>query len=98
MSPALKTLHLAEALNPDCEAHGGGTGNLALVGASSASRWFERGLLHPHTGYDRIPPHLTSLPDPTDEDGYVTLPRAPGLGDDLDLGYIRAHATARRGR
>ena len=78
--------------------HGGGTGNLALVGASAASRWFERGLLHPHTDYERLPPHLASLPDPMDGDGYVALPKAPGLGDDFDLAYIDAHATARWGR
>jgi L-alanine-DL-glutamate epimerase-like enolase superfamily enzyme len=98
ITPALKTLHLAEALNLDCEVHGGGTGNLALVGASAASRWYERGLLHPHTDYERLPPHLASLPDPMGEDGYVALPRTPGLGDDLDLAYIEAHATARWGR
>jgi len=29
---------------------------------------------------------------------YVALPQAPGLGDDLDLDYIRAHAAVRCGR
>ncbi len=94
ITPAIKTLHLAEALNLDCEVHGGGSGNLALLGGSTASRWYERGLLHPHTDYDEVPPHLTSIIDPMDEDGVVTLPGRPGLGDEFDLEYIAAHTVA----
>ena len=91
----LKTLHLAEALNMDCEVHGGGSGNLALFGGSTASRWYERGLLHPHTDHDEPPPHLRSIIDPMDGRGVVPLPQAAGLGDDYDLEYIAARTLTR---
>jgi L-alanine-DL-glutamate epimerase-like enolase superfamily enzyme len=95
ITAALRTLHLAEAFNLDCEVHGNGSGNLNLLGAATNCRWYERGLLHPLVDFDAVPPHLRSVLDPVDGDGVVTLPRRPGLGDDFDLDHITAHTVTR---
>jgi L-alanine-DL-glutamate epimerase-like enolase superfamily enzyme len=94
ITPTVKAIHLAEAFNMDCEIHGTGSGNLAVLGATTSGRWYERGLLHPMSDYDEPPPHLRSRIDSMDADGFVTLPEAPGLGDDLDHDYIHDHACA----
>jgi L-alanine-DL-glutamate epimerase-like enolase superfamily enzyme len=91
ITPAVRTLHLAEAFNMDCEVHGNGSANLSLAGSSLSYRWYERGLLHPHVDFDEPAPHLHSIVDAMDSDGLVSLPHRPGLGDDLDLEYIKAH-------
>ncbi|WP_457031091.1 enolase C-terminal domain-like protein [Kitasatospora sp. P5_F3] len=95
ITPAVRTLHLAEAFNLDCEVHGNGSGNLALLGATTNGRWYERGLLHPHFDFDEVPPHLHSIVDAIDHQGIVTFPDRPGLGDDFDLDYIKAHTVQR---
>jgi L-alanine-DL-glutamate epimerase-like enolase superfamily enzyme len=94
ITPTLKAMHLAEAFNIDCEVHGGGSGNLAVLGASSCGRWYERGLLHPLVDYDEVPPHLLSIVDPLGPDGRVPMPSRPGLGDDLNLEHIDANVVA----
>jgi len=94
ITPAVKAVHLAEAFNMDCEIHGTGSGNLAVLGAVTAGHWYERGLLHPMSDYDEVPPHLLRAIDPMDADGFVTLPATPGLGDDLDHDYIWANQVA----
>jgi L-alanine-DL-glutamate epimerase-like enolase superfamily enzyme len=94
ITPALKAVHVAESFGMECEVHGGGTGNLALLGATTASRWYERGLLHPLLDHEEVPPHLTAKPDPMDSDGCVPLPAGPGLGDQLNMDYIAAHTVA----
>ncbi|AXI81664.1 enolase [Peterkaempfera bronchialis] len=91
ITPAVRTLHLAEAFNMDCEVHGNGSGNLSLLGATLNGRWYERGLLHPQVDFDEVPPHLHSQVDAMDKDGTVLLPQRPGLGDDFDLDHISAH-------
>jgi L-alanine-DL-glutamate epimerase-like enolase superfamily enzyme len=90
IGPAVKTVQLAEAFGMDCEMHGGGAGTLAVLGAVSNSRWYERGLLHPFHDFDEVPPHLHRLTDPMDAEGYIHLSSAPGLGEDLNLDYIEA--------
>lgn len=91
---AMKAVHVAEAFGMDCEIHGPGSANLALLGAMANGRWYERGLLHPHLDHDRVPPHLNSIVDPMDADGFVAMPEAPGLGDDLDLDHVERHTVA----
>ncbi|GAA3439231.1 enolase C-terminal domain-like protein [Kutzneria kofuensis] len=87
----LKAVHLAEAFNIDCEIHGNGSGNLAVLGATESGRWYERGLLHPHVDFDEPPPHRHTIVDTMDADGIVTMPSAPGLGDDWNFDYISEH-------
>ncbi len=88
IGPAMKSAHLAESFNMDCEIHGGGAGNLAVIGAISNTTWYERGLLHPFVDYDEVPAHLNSIIDPMDEDGYIPMPSLPGLGEDINFDYI----------
>jgi L-alanine-DL-glutamate epimerase-like enolase superfamily enzyme len=90
IEPALRTAHLAEAFGMDCEMHGGGAGTLAVLGAVANSRWYERGLLHPHHDFDAVPPHLLRATDPVDAEGYVHLSAEPGLGESYDLAHIEA--------
>jgi L-alanine-DL-glutamate epimerase-like enolase superfamily enzyme len=94
ITPAMKIIHLAQAFNLDAEVHGGGSGNLAILGAMENGRWYERGLLHPHFDYDAVPPHLNSLIDPLDSRGCVAMTERPGLGDDLCWDYIEEHRVA----
>lgn len=91
----LKVAHLAESFGMDCEVHGNGAANLAVVGAISNCRWYERGLLHPFLDYEEVPAHLNSLVDPMDADGYVHLSDRPGLGEDINFAYIEANTLSR---
>jgi L-alanine-DL-glutamate epimerase-like enolase superfamily enzyme len=91
IGPAMKTMHIAEALGMDCEVHGNGSPNLHVVAATKNCRWYERGLLHPFLNYDEVPGYLNSQLDPMDAEGYVHLPQRPGLGDDINFAYIDAH-------
>jgi L-alanine-DL-glutamate epimerase-like enolase superfamily enzyme len=91
IGPSLKIVHLAEAFNMDCEIHGGGAGNLALLGAMQNGRWYERGLLHPFLDYEAVPPYLHRRIDPMDAEGFVPLPTAPGLGEEIRFDYIAEH-------
>jgi L-alanine-DL-glutamate epimerase-like enolase superfamily enzyme len=72
----------------DCEIHGGGAGNLTLSAVQKNGRWYERGLLHPFLDYDEVPEYLNARPDPMDANGLVHLSQRPGLGEDINFGYI----------
>lgn len=91
ISPTLKVAHLAESFGMQCEVHGNGAANLAVCAAIKNCRWYERGLLHPFLDYDEVPAYLNQLADPMDAEGYVHLSSLPGLGEDIDFGYIEAH-------
>jgi L-alanine-DL-glutamate epimerase-like enolase superfamily enzyme len=91
IGPSLKIAHLAESFGMSCEVHGTGAGNLAVCAAISNTTYYERGLLHPFVDYDRPPGYLKRIDDEMDRDGYVHLRDQPGLGQDVDLGWIEAH-------
>ncbi|MGV3651920.1 MAG: mandelate racemase family protein [Devosia sp.] len=91
ITPAIKSMHLAEAFGMDCEVHGNGIVNLICTAIAKNCRWYERGLLHPHFDYDSAPAYLKAPVDPLDADGNVPLPTLPGLGQDIDFDYIDAH-------
>ena len=88
IGPSMKVCHLAESLNMDCEIHGGGPGNLAVLGGFFNGRWYERGLLHPFVDYDAAPEYLNSIIDPMGEDGMIPMPDRPGLGEDINFDWI----------
>ena len=91
IGPSMKIAHLAESFNMDCEIHGGGAGNLAVLGAIHNGRWYERGLLHPFIDYDETPGYLNSIIDEMDGEGYIHMPTAPGLGEDINFEHIDAN-------
>jgi L-alanine-DL-glutamate epimerase-like enolase superfamily enzyme len=96
ISPALKCAHLAESFNMDCEIHGGGVENLTVLACMSNGRWYERGLLHPFLDHDATPEYLNAPADPMDAEGFVHLPERPGLGLDINFGWIEAHTVETR--
>jgi L-alanine-DL-glutamate epimerase-like enolase superfamily enzyme len=92
ITPTMKIVHLCEAFHMRCEIHGGGAGNLHVLGAMAIpGEFYEHGLLHPHLDFDREKPWLKSVIDPVDAHGNVPIPQAPGLGEDLDWDFIHAH-------
>jgi L-alanine-DL-glutamate epimerase-like enolase superfamily enzyme len=94
IGPSLKIAHLAESFGMSCEVHGTGAGNMVVCAAIPNTTFYERGLLHPFIDYERPPPYLRRLDDEMDQNGLVHLRDEPGLGQDLDLDYIRDHAIA----
>jgi len=91
LAPCLKVAHTAEAFGMNCEIHGNGAANLAVVASIKNCAWYERGLLHPFLDYDVPPAYLKSIVDPMDENGFVHMPDRPGLGEDIDFEYIKAN-------
>ena len=94
ITPALKSMRLAESFGMNCEVHGNGAENLMVTAVSRNCRWYERGLLHPFLEYDDGFDYLKSLADPMDADGFVHLPDRPGLGLDIDFDFINANLVA----
>jgi L-alanine-DL-glutamate epimerase-like enolase superfamily enzyme len=85
-----KMAAIAEAFGVKCEVHMSGFANLQILGSTSEDvcEYYERGLLAPGLDYDQVPPYLHALGDPMDEEGYVHLPQAPGMGYEINWEYI----------
>ncbi|HEY3343065.1 MAG TPA: hypothetical protein VGK81_13640, partial [Anaerolineae bacterium] len=64
-----------------------------VLGSTSEDvcEYYERGLLAPGIDYETPPPYLEALGDPMDEQGYVHLPQAPGMGYRIKWDYINGH-------
>jgi len=90
---AMKMTATCEALGRRCELHMSGFGNLHVLGATSEDvcEFYERGLVGPGVDYDATPPYLAEACDPMTPDGYVTMPRAPGLGYVVEWDYVDDH-------
>ncbi len=88
-----KMTAVAEAYGVRCEIHMSGFGNLQILGSTSEDvcEYYERGLLAPGIDYETPPPYLEALGDPMDEQGYVHLPQAPGMGYRIKWDYIEEH-------
>ena len=88
-----KMTAVAEAYGVRCEIHMSGFGNLQILGSTSEDvcEYYERGLLAPGIDYETPPPYLEELGDPMDEQGYVHLPQAPGMGYRIKWDYINEH-------
>ena len=93
LTPLMKIAHLAESFGMQMEVHGGGVGNLHAMCAisPSVSLYYERGLLHPFIDYDDTPQWLNAPVDPMDASGMVHVSDLPGLGQDINWDYIKAH-------
>lgn len=88
ITPAIKTMHLADCFGMECEVHGNTAMNLHVVATAKNCKWYERGLLHPFLEYDDGFDYLNSLSDPMDKYGYVHVPDRPGLGEDINFDKI----------
>ncbi len=96
LTPLMKIIHLCESFRVSMEVHGGGVGNLhALCAMGIPGEYYERGLLHPLIDYETPPPWLNELVDPIDDEGFVHVSDAPGLGMNINFDYINAHAIER---
>ncbi len=85
----VKCVHLAEAFGMHLEVHGGGVGNLHVLGSMvSPGLYYERGLLHPFIDHDAPPPWLNTPIDPMDDEGFVHISPEPGLGMNIIWDYI----------
>ncbi|HET7714176.1 MAG TPA: enolase C-terminal domain-like protein [Bauldia sp.] len=87
---ARKTAIVCEAYGLRCEMHMAGWGNLQVCGATpeDTSEYYEKGLLAPGVDYDAPHPYLKTTCDRLDPDGYVTMPKASGLGYEIEWDYI----------
>lgn len=92
ITPLIKVVHLCESFGVRMEVHGGGAANLHVLCAMGIpGQYYERGLLHPFIDYEQPAPWLNALEDPMDEEGYVTVSQRPGLGQDINMDYIRSN-------
>ena len=85
-----KMAAICEAFGVKCEVHMSGHANLQMLGATSEDvcEYYERGLLAPGVDEETPLPYLEAVCDPLDDEGYVTVPTAPGLGYRLIWDYI----------
>lgn len=87
---ARKTAIVAEAFGLRCEMHMAGWGNLQVCGGTSedTSEYYEKGLLAPGVDYDAPHPYLHNICDKIDAEGYVHMPKGPGMGYEIAWDYI----------
>ena len=87
---ARKTAIVAEAYGLRCEMHMAGWGNLQVLGATpeDTSEYYEKGLLAPGVDYDKPHPYLKDICDRIDAEGYVHMPKGPGMGYEIAWDYI----------
>lgn len=87
---ARKTAIVAEAYGLRCEMHMAGWGNLQVCGGTSedTSEYYEKGLLAPGVDYDAPHPYLHNICDKIDAEGYVHMPKGPGMGYEIAWDYI----------
>jgi L-alanine-DL-glutamate epimerase-like enolase superfamily enzyme len=90
---ARKMATICEAYGLRCEIHMSGFGNLQVLGATSEDtcEYYERGLLAPGVDYEATLPYLQEPCDALDAEGYVRLPRQPGLGYQIVWDYVEAN-------
>ena len=90
ITPAMKTVHLAESFGIAAEPHGSAEPCLHVCGATAAAKYLEVGA---DPSWNKTPaPWLKEDITHMDADGYVALPQGPGLGIEIDFDYIDDHA------
>jgi len=92
ITAAMKAVHLCESFGIRLEVHGGGPGNLQVLGAMGIpGEYYERGLLHPFLKHEERTPWLLEPIDPLDDEGFVHIPQEPGLGMRINWDFINAN-------
>ena len=88
-----KLINVCQLYGAQCELHYVGAPHLHLAAAApqATCRYYERGLLRAEIDYEWVPPHLTALADPMDDEGFVHVSQEPGLGIAYDWDYIEAN-------
>ena len=93
ISPTIKAAYMSESFHMSCELHGTGAGNLSVALAIPNTGFYERGLLHPFIDYDKPKEFQNRIDDEMDKDGYVHGRDEAGLGQDLNMEYIKGNLT-----
>ena len=91
---AMKVAHAAEGFGLDVEFHGGGLAHRHCIAAIRNTNYYELGLLHPNVKVTKppiYPPEFTDELENVDGNGHVTVPQGPGLGVEIDWGYVEAN-------
>jgi L-alanine-DL-glutamate epimerase-like enolase superfamily enzyme len=85
-----KMAAICEAFGVKCEVHMSGFANLQILGSTSEDvcQYYERGLLALGVDCETPPPYLEAIGDEMDNEGYVHLPQAPGMGYRIVWDYI----------
>jgi L-alanine-DL-glutamate epimerase-like enolase superfamily enzyme len=90
----MKIAHAAEGFGLDCEIHAPGPAHRHCMAALRNSNYYELGLVHPKVKRTAPPIFADGYSDQldaVDSNGHVAVPRGPGLGVELDWGFITAH-------
>jgi L-alanine-DL-glutamate epimerase-like enolase superfamily enzyme len=95
ITPLIKAVHMYETFGMPFDMHMSDPGNLQVLGTTTMSEYYERGLVHPFIDYDQPLPYLNRIFDPMDSDGYVYISELPGIGLDINFEYIRENTIKR---
>lgn len=94
----MKIVHMCEIMDVPLELHSPGTATLHVMASMMVpGRFYERGLLHPFLNYDMTPPWFNRPVDFMDEEGFMHVPKAPGLGYDINWDYINSNEIRKQG-
>lgn len=92
----MKVAHAAEGFGIDVEVHAPGPAQRHCLAAIRNANYYELGLVHPDAPsssppvYEDYSDELASI----DEAGHVPVPQGPGLGVQIDRGFITRHKVA----
>jgi len=89
LTGAQKICHTAETAGMDVELHVGGPAHLHLAATLPNTHYFEHGLLHPEVGFEWYNDQgFAGTVEAVDDDGRVAVPDGPGLGVEIDWGFV----------
>ena len=86
-----KAIAMYDSLGMQWELHVGAFANLAILGSTTEEQceYYERGLTKPDEDRDACPVFLKNPCDPLDNEGFVDIPKGPGLGIEFNWDYIQ---------
>ena len=88
----MKIASLADAFGLDVELHVGGPAHLHCMSAIHNTNYFEHGLLHPEVDWMSNQGFVADV-EVIDSDGRVDVPDGPGLGVEIDWGFVEERQT-----
>jgi L-alanine-DL-glutamate epimerase-like enolase superfamily enzyme len=89
-----KVAHAAEGFGLDVAIHAPGPAHRHCFAALRNCNWYEMGLVHPKLKTTKAPIFKNGYTDDLnsiDANGNVDVPQAPGLGVEIDWGWVRQH-------
>jgi L-alanine-DL-glutamate epimerase-like enolase superfamily enzyme len=93
----IKLAHACEALGLDIEFHGPGPAQRQCMAAVRNTNYYEMGLVHPKapasSGFPLYLGDYSDTLDAVDPSGHVAVPQEPGLGVEIDWGWVKKRET-----